>query len=163
MLQLRLGAFQYCASAQVIAGIHGFARFLQCSFRGRQIQRWLVQPGARRAVALGGIQERSTFGDECRKLGRGVVHLDTHARLGVRGVSSGVLRMFATVEGEAEGEPVIAGGDRDIGVLERFGRCGVLACCVPVGSGCLRGIDGALGLVHLLVGWLRARGSQRRQ
>src|SRR5262249_55532462 len=81
------------------------------------------------------------------------------ARLGlaVHGFLGGNLRALAGIERGVERRAIVALLDRRVGALERvFGR-GEFLAGVLIRAGGARGIDGALRLLHFLVGRIAAR------
>jgi hypothetical protein len=68
----------------------------------------------------------------------------------LHGHLGGGLGAFAAVDGVAERLPVVAGGHRFFGSLERVSGRGELGGGKAIGAGGARGIDGALGLIHFL-------------
>ena len=144
------------AGTQIVAGRHSLTRFLQVGSRCRQIGGRLCESRAGHTRTLGGGQLGAAFGHKRGDFRRGMIHFDANPCFRVSRTSGRVLGVLTTLERVAQRKSVVASGHGGVGVLERFGRRGVLGCCVPVGTGRLRGVDGALGLIHFLVGRLRA-------
>ena len=156
-------SFQSRAGTQIVAGRDNLARFLQLPSRRRQVGGVPFERRAGRTRTLGGGQPCGAFGHERGDVSRGMVHFDANSCFCVSRTQSRVLGVLTTLESVAQREPVVASGHGGVGVFERFGRRGVLGCCVPVGAGRLRSVDGALGLIHFLIRRLRASGSKERR
>ena len=136
---------------------------MQVSIRCRQVGGRSFEQRTGHARSLGGGQPGAALRQESSDFGRGAVDFDADACFGVSRVPRGVLGVFAALERVVQGEAIVARGHGGVGVFERIGRRGVLGCCVPFGAGRLRGVDGALGLIHFLVRRLRASGNEERR
>ena len=114
-------------------------------------------------------QDARVFGDldpgpdlvDGRGGGRGGgLGLTAGAGLAVGRAARGVLRAVVRVERPGEGEPIVALGDRVVGVLKRGGGVGVLLGRVLLGAGGAGRVERALREVDLFLRGSRTGGEQ---
>ena len=120
----------------------------------------MAEQPRRYTSAFGSGDLRLRLGNERVDLRKSSLDLRSHAGLGIGGIARRVLRVFTTFECVIQRQAVVAGGDGLVSVLERRRRRVVFRFGVLVGACGARGIDGALCLIHFLVGRLRASGKE---
>ena len=128
--------------------------------RSQILPRGIERPA--RSGAAGGSHAGIGFRDKCGNLRH--ITFDLASQLGARfgGFASGVLSVLSAVERFVQSLAVVALRDGILRPFERGGRRRVLGRGVFIRTGGSRGVDGALCLVHLLVGGIAAGRQQQR-